>query len=54
MIDYENEGIDQYNPRHVKEILGYYKIVKISAGATHNAVITDKLELYTWGEHVSG
>lgn len=37
-----------------KEILGYYKIIKISAGWSHNAVISDQNELFTWGSNING
>lgn len=51
--NYQNIGVHQFRPRHMKEVLGYYKIKKISAGGFHNAVITENEELYIWGDNES-
>lgn len=51
--NFENVGVNQYRPRYMKEVLGYYQIKKISAGGFHNAVITEKNELYIWGDNES-
>jgi alpha-tubulin suppressor-like RCC1 family protein len=51
--NYQNVGVHQFKPRVMKEVLGYYKIKKISSGGFHNAVLTEKSELYLWGDNES-
>ena len=51
---YQNLGVHQFKPRLIKEVLDYYKIIKISAGGFHNAVITEGKDLYVWGDNESG
>lgn len=52
--NYENIGVNQFRPRLIKEVLGYYKLKKVCAGGFHNAAITEKNELYVWGDNESG
>lgn len=52
--DFENLGVDQLHPREVNQVIDYYTCTKISCGKFHNMVLTNKNEVYVWGENEDG
>ena len=51
VVNYQNHYIDRLVPR---KLVITDKIKTIKAGLGHNGVITDKKELYLWGDNEMG